>query len=164
MRRPVARAIAAAPATRPPRRPVPQAKEADVAAVGIDRHQRLLVDEYGELDRRMQCNAPDVGRYELLKKAIKAWFNAMPPDADATIEGDVYRLHVSARERERRVKSMRGLIAVIGMDKFCEIATVPIGAIEDLIGKTKAAGLIAEARSGSRRLKSVPKREAAGKG
>lgn len=158
MRRPVARAIAAAPATRPPRRPVPQARDADVAAVGIDRHQRAMVDEFGELDRRMQCNAPDVARYDVLKKAIKSWFNAMPPDADATIEGDVYRLHVSARERERRVKSMRGLIAVIGLDKLLEIATVPIGAIEDLIGKTKAAGLIAEARSGSRRLKAVPKR------
>ena len=130
--------------------------------VTVDREQRKMVDEYGELDRRMQLLSPDTARYDTLKRAIKSWFDRLPPDVDGIVEGQVYRLHLSARERERRVRSMRDLVAAIGMEKFWEICTVPIGAIQDLLGKTRAAKLITEARTGSRRIKSVPKR-AAGK-
>jgi hypothetical protein len=110
----------------------------------------------------MQLLAPDVARFESLKRAIKSWFDRLPADAEGTIEGNLYRLHLSARERERRVSSMRALVDVIGLEKFLELASVPIGALEDLLGKTRAAALIVEARSGSRRIKAVPK-EAAGK-
>jgi hypothetical protein len=119
-----------------------------------------MVDEYGELDRRMQLLNPDVVRYDALKRAIKSWFDRVPADADAIVEGEVYRLHLSARERERRVRSMRDLIGVIELDKLLELASVPIGALEDLLGKTRAAALVTEARTGSRRIKSVPKRPA----
>jgi hypothetical protein len=131
-------------------------------AVQVDRKQRAMVDEFGELDRRMQVNAPDIARYDTLKRAIKSWFDIVPPDVNGVIEGHVYRLHLSARERERRVRSMRDLVGVIGLDKFLELASVPIGVLEDLLGKTRAASLVIEARTGSRRIKAVPKR-AAGK-
>lgn len=168
MRRPAARATQPAPA--PPRRgrpPAPAVPRIEAApsvevAVPIDRLQRKMVDEYGELDRRLQMQAPDAARYDVLKRAIKSWFDGAPADADGIVEGRVYRLHLSARERERRVRSMRDLVGVIGLDKFLELASVPIGALEDLLGKTRAAGLVAEARTGSRRIKAVPKR-AAGK-
>jgi len=170
MRRPAARATQPAPPPRRGRPPKPTThfppriegpKPAEVA-VPVDRLQRKMVDEYGELDRRLQMQAPDAARYDVLKRAIKSWFDGAPPDADGIVEGRVYRLHLSARERERRVRSMRDLVAVIGLDKFLELASVPIGALEDLLGKTRAAGLVIEARTGSRRIKAVPKR-AAGK-
>jgi hypothetical protein len=129
-------------------------------AVTIDREQRKLVDEYGELDRRMQLLSPDTARYDVLKRAIKSWFDGAPADADGILEGKVYRLHLSARERERRVRSLRDLVGVIGLDKFLELANVPIGALEDMLGKTRAAALITEALTGSRRIKAVPKRAA----
>jgi hypothetical protein len=171
MRRPAARATQPAPA--PPRRGRPPAPTSSFpprieaapsveVAVSIDRQQRKMVDEYGELDRKMQMQAPDCARYDVLKRAIKSWFDGAPADADGIVEGRVYRLHLSARERERRVRSMRDLVGVIGLDKFLELCSVPIGALEDLLGKTRAAGLVAEARTGSRRIKAVPKR-AAGK-
>ena len=168
MRRPAARATQsvpppAKPRGRPPQPPAASNEVVRVAiAVGIDRMQRKMVDEYGELDRRMQMLSPDAARYDVLKRAIKSWFDTAPPDADAIVEGTVYRLHLSARERERRVRSMRELVGVIGLDKFLEICSVPIGALEDLLGKTRAAALVTEARTGSRRIKAVPKR-AAGK-
>ena len=171
MRRPPARATQPAPRRgRPLKVAAPTAhfptriegpKPAEVA-VSVDRQQRAMVDEYGELDRRMQMQAPDTARYDVLKRAIKSWFDRMPADADGIVEGRVYRLHLSARERERRVRSMRDLVAVIGLEKFLELASVPIGVLEDLLGKTRAAGLVIEARTGSRRIKAVPKR-AAGK-
>lgn len=164
MRRPAARTTQPSPPRpakprrgRPPKLHVAQSAE---LAVTVDRQQRAMVDEYGELDRRMQLLSPDAARYDVLKRAIKSWFDPLPPDVDGTVEGHVYRLHLSARERERRVSSMRDLVAVIGLDKFLELANVPIGAVEDLLGKTRAAALIREARTGSRRIKAVPKRPA----
>jgi transposase len=157
MKRPAARARQAEPAAAlPARRP------ADSGLVVVDRQQRRMADEFGELDRRMQLLAPDVARFESLKRAIKSWFDRMPADAEGTIEGNFYRLHLSARERERRVSSMRALVDVIGLEKFLELASVPIGALEDLLGKTRAAALIVDKRTGSRRIKAVPK-EPAGK-
>jgi hypothetical protein len=131
-------------------------------AVTVDRAQRQMVDEYGELDRRMQLLSPDAARYDVLKRAIKSWFDRVPADADGIVEGKVYRLHLSARERERRIRSMRDLVAAVGLDKFLELASVPIGVLEDLLGKTRAASLVTEARTGSRRIKAVPKRAAGG--
>jgi hypothetical protein len=167
MRRPAARATqSVAPPPAPARRGRPPKLQAASSeslelAVTVDRKQREMVDEYGELDRRMQVNAPDAARYDVLKRAIKSWFDRMPPDADGIVEGEVYRLHLSARERERRVRSMRELVDTIGLDKFLEnVSTVRIGALEDLLGKTRAAALITEARTGSRRIKAVPKRAA----
>ena len=169
MRRPVARATKALPppAVKPRRGRPSKAIAARPAtaevAVPADRAQRQMADEYGELDRKMQLMSPDVARYDTLKRAIKGWFDRLPPEVDGIVEGRVYRLHLSARERERRVRSMRDLVEVIGLDKFLELASVAIGPLEDLLGKTRAAALITEARTGSRRIKAVPKR-AAGKG
>jgi hypothetical protein len=161
MRR-AARATPAKPRRgRPPAaRPAAVLPQSLEVAVTIDRAQRQMVDEYGELDRRMQLLSPDAARYDVLKRAIKSWFDRAPADADGIVEGKVYRLHLSARERERRVRSMRDLVGVIGLDKFLELASVPIGVLEDLLGKTRAAGLVTEARTGSRRIKAVPKRAA----
>lgn len=143
------------------RRPArePAAPSVDLA-LPADVEQRRMIDEYGELDRRMQLRASDVARYETLKRAIKSWFDGAPPDADGTVEGEVYLLHLSARERERRVRDMRELLEVIGLDTLLELATVGLGVLEDRIGKSRVEALAVEARTGSRRIKAVPKHPA----
>jgi len=129
-------------------------------AIPTDLEMRKICDEFGELDRRRQLHASDDARYESLKRAIKSWFDAAPADADGTVEGEVYLLHLSARERERRVRDMRELLEVIGLDALLEIATVALGALEDRIGRTRVDALAIEARTGSRRIKAVPKHPA----
>ena len=126
-----------------------------------DAEQRALIDEYGELDRRMQLRATDTARYEMLKRAIKAWFSNVPADADGSVEGDVYLLHLSACERERKIRSVRELADVIGLEKVLDLAVVPLGQLENLMGKAHVASLTVESRTGSRRIKAIPKRPAA---
>lgn len=151
-----------APEPDPPRAPK-RATDADYTpsveiTVTSDAEQRRLIDEYGELDRRMQLRQMDVARYETLKRAIKTWFDGAPADADGTVEGDVYLLHLSARERERRVRDPRELVDVIGLEKLLELVTIPIGRLEDLLGVAHVATLTIDARSGSRRIKAIAKR------
>lgn len=147
---------------RPPRKAQEQPAEPPLdLAIATDPVQRAMIDEYGELDRRMQIRQADVQRYDLLKKAIKVWFAAIPPDADGCVEGDVYLLHLSACERERKIRDMPALIDAIGLEKVLEIATVPLGVLENMIGKTHVMALTTETRTGSRRIKAIPKRPAA---
>ena len=128
--------------------------------IASDEQMRAACDEYGELDRRMQLRATDTARYESLKKAIKSWFGQVPPDADGTVEGEVYLLHLSACERERKLRSIRDLVEEIGLEQVLDLAVVPIGALENLLGKTRVAGMTIETRTGSRRIKAIPKRPA----
>ena len=55
---------------------------------------------------------------------------------------------------------MRELADLVGMDKFFELASVSIGALENLLGKARLVSLTVEARTGSRRIKAIPKRAA----
>lgn len=148
-----------APEPKPPKLTEPEAPALDVS-LASDAEQRAMIDEYGELDRRMQLRAADVARYEVLKRAIKSWFGDVPADADGTVEGEVYLLHLSARERERTVADLRAVVDLIGFERFLQIATVPITALENILGKSHVAGLVTEARSGSRRIKAIPKHPA----
>lgn len=149
----------------PEPKPAPPKEEPPEAPLEItvhsDEQQKALVDEYGELDRRMQLRATDTARYESLKRAIKSWFAGVPADADGTVEGNVYLLHLSACERERKIRSLRELVDSIGLDKLLDLAVVPIGQLENLMGKAHVASLTVETRSGSRRIKAIPKRPAA---
>lgn len=142
-------------------KPAPEPEAPLDITLASDAVQRALIDEYGELDRRMQLRATDTARYDSLKRAIKSWFDQAPADADGTCEGEVYLLHLSARERERKFRSLRELVEVIGLDKVLDLAVVPIGAVENLLGKAHVATMTVEARSGSRRIKAIPKRPAA---
>src|SRR4030095_6737253 len=126
----------------------------------VEDARRAICDDYGELDRRMQIAKPDVQRYETLKHAIKSWFDQAPPDADGTIEGAAYRLHVSARERERRVRDVHALVEAIGLEKLLALVNIPLQRIEDLRGRVRLEEITVEARTGSRRIKAVPLRAA----
>jgi hypothetical protein len=153
--------IAAEEPAPPPKPPAePERVATSEVTVTSDADQRRIIDEYGELDRRMQLRAMETQRYESLKKAIKAWFDEAPADADGTVEGDAYLLHLSARERERRVRDMHELIEIIGIDRFIEIASVAIGVLENMLGKARVAQLTTDTRTGSRRIKAIPKRAA----
>lgn len=157
------RKLAAAPARTvvkpPPRRVRKKLPAPAEVAAPADRVKLAMCDEYGELDRQLQVIAPVMARHELLKRAIKSWFDHAPADAEACIEGKVYLLNISARERVRRIRDIQQLALEVGTDDLLDILAkfVPLGVIEDLIGKPKVAALVVDERSGSRRIKCVAK-------
>lgn len=127
-------------------------------AVKQEPSREQLIDEFGELDRQMQQMKPAVERYEALKAIIKGWYDHSPPGGTAIAKGRLYEIQVSARETQRRIRSMMLVYkAVGGLQKFFALVTVPLKGLEDLIGKEKAAALLVEEQCGSRRLKAVPK-------
>lgn len=116
-----------------------------------------IIDEFGELDRKVQEFAPTAKRHEALKSQIKTWFENHPADQELTEEGKLYTLQVGARAKERRIASLAKVFKALGANKFLGICSVGLKALEDALGKDKAAGYIVEDQSGSRRLKVVAK-------
>ena len=127
------------------------------AAVPPDLEQRRMVDEYGELRRKLDLVAADVKRLEVLKKAIRTWFDSLPPDADGVCEGQYYRLHLGPKEKERNIRNRREIVERIGIDKLLEIAIIPITELQRLMGTADLEALLIETRSGSRRIRCIPK-------
>lgn len=143
----------------PPRRVRKKLPAPRELAAPADRLKLQMIDEFGELDRQVQMFSRIQARHELLKRGIKSWFDAAPADAEATVEGASYVLVVSARERVRRIRDIQQLALEVGTDDLLDILAkfVPLGVIEDLIGKPKVAALVVDERTGSRRIKCVAK-------
>jgi len=146
------------PQRRPPAPPEPEMLEITVPS---DLEQKRMVDEFGELDRLLKLHSPTLARFETLKKAIKSWVDDAPDDADAVIEGTLYRLHLSQREKERRIRDLHEVVERIGLEKALQIASVPLAALQKLMGSAELESLLIETRSGSRRIRCIPKFPAA---
>lgn len=130
-------------------------------AVQTDATQKSMLDELGELDRKFKLRSLDSQRFESLKKAVRAWFDELPNDCDGVAEGNVFLVHLSARERERKVRDNAEIAALIGIEKFYQIARINLADLENLLGKAQVEALTVETRSGTRRIRCLPKYPAA---
>lgn len=150
----------------PPRRVRKKLPAPAEVAAPADRMRLEMVDEYGELARQVQMFEPVQARFELLKHAIKSWFDDAPADAEASIEGKVYLLNISARQRVRKIRDIHELAAATGTKELLDIMThhVPLGPLEELIGKARVEALVVDERSGVRRIRAVPKHPSAAAG
>ena len=119
-----------------------------------------LIDEYGELDRQVSQFRPVADRYETCKKLLKGQLDGQAPAHESFVRtGFGYELQVSARASERKIGSMASVYKAFrklgGLKAFLEVCSIAIGVLEEKLGKSGAAGLLVEERTGSRRLKPV---------
>jgi hypothetical protein len=126
-----------------------------IVALAVVPSQSALIDEFGELDRQVQAFQPIVSRHEELKKIIKSWYDDWPAEQAAIASGKLYTLQISPRENQRSIVSIAKVAKLLGAKVFQAMATVPIKALEDRLGKVAAAKLLCESRTGSRRIKTV---------
>lgn len=125
-------------------------------AVAETNSRAAVIDEYGELDRRIQAFEPVRKRHESLKAQIKSWYDNDPADFEATAEGQLYTVQVSARETESTV-AMAKAYRELGKERFLAACSITIKALTEALGTAAALALIRKARTGSRRLKVVAK-------
>lgn len=124
-------------------------------------HQQLdpkaaIVDEYGELDRQVQEFEPKRKRHEALKSQIKSWYDDHPAEAEATAEGRLFRVQISARENESVIAKARAY-KELGKERFLKVCSLTIKALKEALGEAGASALITKAPTGSRKLKVVAK-------
>jgi len=124
-------------------------------ALQIEFQRRPVYDEFHTLYQRKLARAPEEKRFEELTEIIRDWYEDLPADQSALAEGNHCVVQIPAKTIEKTWLSMKAIYAKIGPAKFLAICSVTFKALSGLIGNDAAAELQVEARTGSRKLKSV---------
>lgn len=118
-----------------------------------ERSRASLVDEFGELDRQLALLEP---RYKALSEEINGWFENAPAAEPATIDGAQYRLALSPKRLSRHVTKLTVLFRKLGVRRFLQSCTFPVGECEKLLGEDGAAAFIEGGRTGKRTITAMP--------
>lgn len=112
-----------------------------------------IIDEYGELSRRVAEFKPTIDRHKKLKDEIESWY-ALKPAGEAFVEhGEAYSVQLSARAHERTIISMDRLYKRLGKTRFLEWATFPLSVIDKLFANP--GEILKSERTGHRKVEAV---------
>jgi hypothetical protein len=115
-----------------------------------------LVDEYCDLRERMKAWRPEVNpiaaRYAEVSALILAAYESHPAAAPIIAHGRRFDLPITARRIERKISNLAGFFRKIGRDKFLEVCSLTLGAVEREIPKDKLNLYISESQTGHRTI------------
>jgi hypothetical protein len=126
----------------------------------LNKQRSAIIDEYGELDRRIAEFKPICDRAAALKKEIVSWFERESADQSFVAEGLRYTVQISPKAVERRIVDMAKLFLRIGKAKFLELCRFPLAAIDQHIPAENHSEFLLSERSGNRSVKAVAKASA----
>jgi hypothetical protein len=117
-----------------------------------------LCDEFGELTKLKDEFAPIQARYNKCRERLQALVADADPEAEFRVEGELYRVLISARGLERRL-DIPAVRKELGATKFLEVATVTMKALEAYLLKPQIEALTLVDRTGPRTYSPVPIRK-----
>ncbi len=96
-----------------------------------------LLDEYGELSRRVAEFKPTVDRHKQVKTEILLWCEDIPADKSTIFEGRRYSVRVGECKEEREIinkfKCFSLLRKLLGLKAAIERITIPLGKAVDAV-------------------------------
>jgi hypothetical protein len=118
-----------------------------------------IIDEFGELDRRISTFAPTVKRHKALQETIRSWYADHPADQPAIAEGTLYEIHVGCCGLKRffSIKAKLKIFSKLGKAKAIELFSITQEAVEGELGKGEKEALLTESYSGTRDLTPILK-------
>jgi hypothetical protein len=121
-----------------------------------------IVDEFGELDRRVAEFKPQLKRYEALKAQIRTWAEKIPAADSVEYAGTRYTAQLGPREMKRTVidklKAFTILKKVLGLKGALAVVTIPLEkAVDAHIPEAQHKLIVKEERTGSRDITAVAK-------
>lgn len=119
-----------------------------------------IVDEYGEVTRRLALCAPDEQMEKLLRDKINGWFENDPREGPLTANGRKWQVQLSAKRNQRtfsdKKKAFNLLRKRLGFDGLIAVLDIPLGVLDKNASDSERACFLVEERSGSRTLSVVP--------
>lgn len=115
-----------------------------------------IVDEYGDLKRRVKEFQPTKARFELLGRTITSWYENEPAEKEFIVEGQKYSIKISEREWQRRVDAAR-LYKAVGIKRLLELVSVTLKALKDAGLEKLEILCVDKKQSGPRDLTVTPK-------
>ena len=119
-----------------------------------------VIDEYGELARRVAAFKPTAERKLELEKEIASWYAEQSAELEFAAEGRLYSVQISAKGIKREITDMGKLFALLGKARFLDVCSVPMQAIDREIPPEKHPAFLTEERKGRRAVDVVAKETA----
>lgn len=120
-----------------------------------------IIDEFGELDRRVAELKPVIDRHKELKQTICGWCDKIEADKGAVFEGRRYSAHVAAAKITRKItdklRAFNLLKKVLGLRGAVEKVTIPLEKAVDAYIPEKQHKLFLVEVPGSREVHAVAK-------
>jgi hypothetical protein len=117
-----------------------------------------LVDECGELKRRIDLVKPDQARLKVVQEELdNLVFDLLPAHEPVTLEGHIYKLLVSPRENQTTINDIAEVRRSMSAADFLKIATVTLKALKTAVSESRFLSLVTTARTGNRTIKAVLK-------
>jgi hypothetical protein len=114
-----------------------------------------LCDEYGDLSILKDQFSPTQTRYNKCRDQLAKLVADYDPDAEFRVEGDRFRVMISARGWERRADKEK-VRKALGAQKFLEAASVTLKALETYLLKPDIEKLTFSEQTGPRTYEPVP--------
>jgi len=120
-----------------------------------------VLDEFGELSRRIAEFKPNVDRRDEIKAEILSWCADVSPEKGTIFEGQKYSVHVGAckikREIVNKFKCWSLLRKVLGLKAVVEKITIPLEKAVDAYIPVEQHKLFLVEKPGSRDVSAVAK-------
>lgn len=118
--------------------------------------QRAVVDELGELQRRLDEVAPARKRVEKLQKTIASWCAGKPPEESLELVGSRYIAQVSPQRNESSALPTVALYRRLGQARFFSVVKVLVTKLRPQLTPAECEAFIHEGPTGSRTVATVP--------
>lgn len=120
---------------------------------------RKILDRFGELDTCYRQAKPWLDEREALKVQIRAHCDDQPAALPVRLEGTLYYVNLSPKEKKRTViapgKVFAALKKSIGLEKLAEALSYTMKLIDAHLPKAEQVGLIREELTGARDVTAV---------
>jgi hypothetical protein len=118
----------------------------------IDAQKTSLIDEFGELDRKVAQFAPVAKRHRELREQILRWYDDRKPAQAVTEHGKLFEIQISPRTFQRVIRDMRAVYRALGATVFLKKCKFNL---TDFDGLGLSKDLLSEEQIGPRTLKAV---------
>jgi hypothetical protein len=120
-----------------------------------------IIDEFGELDRRINEFKPIVARHKELKEEISGWYNALPGDQTAVAEGKLYTIQIGKKDNRRTItdipRTFQLLKKAVGLESLLGLITIPLKVIDAHVSIVNQLSIVKQERTGPRDIIPVAK-------
>lgn len=116
-----------------------------------------IIDEFGELSRKMDELRGYEKRYEQLRRIILAWHSEVRPGDFADEDGKAYSVHISPCAEQRVIIDMEALANRLGHKTFWSHCTFSIEKLDSLVLPKDQAAFVRKESVGPRIVKAIPK-------
>jgi len=116
-----------------------------------------LIDELGDLQKRIAAAAPLGKRAAAIRETILGWAKGLKATASATFDGTRYVAVVGACQNKRTIKDAGKLFDRLGKKLYLELSSVPLSAVEEHVPLPERPKYIEESLTGPRRLEVMPR-------